>query len=355
MKRAILLSSLALSIIGTLSFSIIANVEGNKHLNMTMDYVVGDKSSLEDLKIKQEISKGQYSKKTLLISKDGVNDEGTKIIFNEPGEQGKDKRLFRGIDHGSYAEDKDYSVIVQAENKKGIFIRYKHNKDYKEFSISNDIIEYNPGSIYDVFVKADDVYFICRNNKSENYLIKINLTSQKMVESIKMNTEIDMYFVSSTKEELGYFIKDDKVYLPALGIDYDIRLFCYDLSNKSLTFKDIKTNLKLKATSMYSVINDEIYFFSYDSTGDLVISSYNMVNDKRETTNVKIPIRDEFRTISFRSFKVKGDFIHLCGDIINNDENMTGFIAGIDKKENSIKYFAKLNDTSRLTYRLMIQ
>lgn len=355
MKRAILLSSLALSIIGTLSFSVIANVEGNKHLNMTMNYVIGDKSSLEDLKIKQEISKGQYAKKTLLISKDGVKDEGIKLTFNEPGEEIKDKKLFRGIDNGSFAEDKDYSVIVQPKSKKGIFIRYNHKNDYKEFSITNDIIEYNSGSIYDVFVEANHVYFIYRNNKSENYFIKINLTSEKMVESIKLDTVDGMYFVSKSKYETGYVRKDNKIYMPALDIDYSIRVFCYDLSSKSLTFKDIKNDSNLKQKAMDRIIGDDMCFITHDDKGSLGIISYNMINDKKEINNVNIPVDKEYRHISMSQIKVKDECIHLCGDIISNNNEVTGFIAGIDKKTNSIKYFSKLNDASRLTYRLMIQ
>lgn len=356
MKRAILLSSLALSIIGTLSFSIIANVEGNKHLNMTMNYVVGDKSSLEDLKIKQEISKGEYAKKILLISKDGVKDEGIKFNFTQPDEDIKDKNLFRGIEHGSYAEDKDFSVILQGIYKKGIFIRYKHNSIYKEFTIVNDVIEYNnTGSIYNVFLKDGEVYLIYTNNKSKKFLIRINLNSQKIVESIKMDTEEHMYFVSKAKGETGCVIKDNKVYMPALDIDYNIRLFCYDILSKSLTFKDIKTITNLKQTAMKRIIGDEIYIISYDNKGNLDISSYNMVNDKKETNNINLPVDKEYKRLSIDQVKVKEGYIHLCGDIVDVNNESTGFIAGVDKKDNSIKYFAKLKDYSRLTYRLMIQ
>lgn len=355
MKRAILLSSLVLSIIGTLTFSIIANVQGDKYLDTTMDYVIGDKSLLEDLKIKQEISKGQYAKKTLLISKDGVKDEGVNFTFNQPDEYIKDKKLFRGIEYGSYVEDDSFSVIIKVESKKGIFIRYKYNNDYKEFSILNDIIKYNSGSIYDVFLKDGEVYFIYRNNKSESFLMRVNLTSEKMVESIKMDTEKNMYFASSSGGETGYIKKDNKVYMPALDKDYNIRVFCYDLSSKSLTFKDIKTFTDLKRTAYYRIIGDEIKFISYDNHGNLEVSFYNILNDKKGNNNVKLPINKEYRYININQFKEKEECINLCGEIVDFNNESIGFIAGIDKKANSIKYFAKFNDCSRFNYRLMIQ
>lgn len=354
-KRTIILCSLVLSIIGTLSFLVIANTRGNKDLNMNMTYVVGDKSSLGEVQIKQEIFKGDYAKKMLLINKDGVKNEEFKLHFNDEGDQIRDKKLFRGIEWGSFGEDENFSAILQIREKEGLLVRYKNNNEYKEFTIKNNIINGKKGEVYNTIVKDGEVYAVYNNDKYENFLIKINLTSKTMVESIRIPTDKNMWFSSKNIMDKLYVVKDNKVYMYAHKIDESLRVFCYDFLSKNLTYKDIEINISGRGYCESQFIDRKIYLINFQGDNTLRIISYDILMDEKKSMTINLPQEYYNTNIFVDQLKETEDSFYLCGYSIKVANEHVGYIMKIDKKAKAIKYLSKLDESPKFNYRLILQ
>lgn len=355
MKRSILIGSLAFSIIGMISLATMANIKTNKLLKMNIEYLVGSQADLGEVKVEHEIRKGRYLEKKIQIDKNGIKDKAVKIETYDSNV--KDKELFRGIEFGGFDENKEFRATVSMDEKKGVVVRYINNASgkYKEFNIIDKTIVPERCSVSNAFIYEEDIYAIYRNKESENFLIRINLPTEKLVDIINMKTEQSMYFIQRKVSDKGYTFKDNKLFIPTTDIDDNIRVYCYDLSNKNLTYKDINMNDKKMYSSHDSYINDKIYLFKVLEDNEFEIAYYDIIEDVKKSVSFKITGDEKLKDMFSSDIKETDDSFYICGQNYLGDDKVDGYIMRVDKNNGELKYFAKLKDYLLFDYRLKFQ
>lgn len=361
MKRAILLSFLVLGIVGSTLGAVAFNLETRNGSKQEIVDIIGDRSSLKDIKMKQNFYVTPHTKKTTLITKEGIKDEKFENAYEEA--YLKDKKLFRELISGigarsvsnfSFSENGNESVVVSNVYKKGIFVRYKKDGKYKEFYIKEDSKKYD-GHIGFTFLKDNVVYTIYQDGNQKYYFLKIDVNSEKLLKTIDMDSDVDIYVHSDRLRKSECVIRDNKLYIPALTKDRNIKVFCYNLLNDTLDFKDIVAGIDNNQSFNIFLKNEKFYITKVSSDKEeLTISNYDITNGEVKNRNFNTSSLKE-KYFHIFDLKETEDSFYLSGELIEDNKAGSNFIMNLDKDTSKTNYFGKISDEQRFFPHLTIQ
>lgn len=376
MKRGILSAFLAVTIIGLSVVSISSKSEVNKMAKATLIDCYGNKEALGNKKFITAFKYiDDYSYQETKVSKNGIESNGnTKGNFYALTDRldyySLDKNLIRGFDSKEAYIGEKFSVALNYKFEKGLIVRYKENdkKEHREFSINDEkFIGWN--DIEDIYIKNDLLYVVI-GNTSKYCIVKISLTSEKLLKIVDFPHEARLNRGFCTKNDA--VVKDNKIYITADHEDVDkctFKVFTYDLEKDNFSYKTVIGNNSPtgvrpgKVKTIPSVdrslkLDGNLAFYSnYNGNKEeLDILVYDMVEDKLRELSINEKEFGDVVNIDLRNCKIEKDKLYLGGLLVYSNHSVTvdnGFVAVYNLSKSSLEYLGYIDngllDTRTLT------
>lgn len=367
MKRGILSAFLAVTITGLGVVAISSKVEVNKMIKTTLIDCYGNKEALGNKKFITAFKYiDDYSYQEIKVSKKGIESNGnTKGNFYDLTDRldyySLDKNLIRGFDSREAYIGEKVSVALNYKFEKGLVVRYKENdkKEHREFSINNEkFIGWN--DIEDIYIKDDLLYVVIGN--TPNYcIVKISLTSEKLLKIVDFPHEARLNRGFSTKNNA--VVKDNKIYITADHENSDkctFKVFTYDLEKDSFSCKTV-----IGANTLTGIIPGKIktiprvdrsvkldrnlaFYSNYNGNKEaLDVLIYDMVEDKLREFSISEKDFGDIVNIDLRNCKIEKDKVYLGGLLVYSNHTVAvnnGFVAVYNLSKSSLEYLGYIDN-----------
>lgn len=343
MKRKILLSFLAITIIGIVALTIDSNIGVKKHIDSKLVDLAGNRESLGPVKV---ISTSKvlddYNSVKTTATKDGII--SNKLTPEPDVAKNLDKKLMRGF-FISGQNDK-FSVALRNDKNKGLRVRYKNKAEnkYEEFLINEDFLL--NCSISNLYIKDDFVYVVINSwdefrEFEESNIVKISLNSKKMIGKIKLLTEQGIREYTNSGNKI--IVKGNKMYIATEYIDLGVKLFILDLEKETVEYKNLTSEeFKNDKDSSQSLFSDDNYIY-YEvfnrKEKNIMVLIYDVSTGKTTETTIKDKSFEKLDLINSTECKVIGNKLYLVGSVHKFDmEDLNPFTAVIDLSQKSLDY-----------------